>query len=106
MIRIAPTLMRQMREHAAATYPDECCGALLGADEAAGREVRGLCPIENQWNAAPLDDEGHGTTARRRFLAEEFTGTLEAAAQNIALFCARHGVVRIQRKCIGLRHRC
>ena len=75
MIRIATELMREIRAHGAAAYPDECCGALLGADgppateDSSGRVVHGLCPIDNRWNTASLrGEEAGGMTARRRFL--------------------------------------
>ena len=46
-------------QHGEATFPDECCGALLGREEDGRRIVEQLLEIENQWN------EGE---RRRRFL--------------------------------------
>jgi proteasome lid subunit RPN8/RPN11 len=45
--------------HGEATFPDECCGAMLGRVEGERRIVERLLEIENQW------DEGE---RRRRFL--------------------------------------
>lgn len=45
--------------HAAETYPDECCGVILGRQIDGQRVVDQLIEIENQW------DEGE---RRRRFL--------------------------------------
>lgn len=45
--------------HGEATFPDECCGAMLGRVVAGRRVVERLTEIENQW------DEGE---RRRRFL--------------------------------------
>jgi len=57
MIRIAPDLLGAIHAHAGATYPEECCGALLGraGDE---RIVTAVVPIDNA-----REDE-----RRRRFL--------------------------------------
>jgi proteasome lid subunit RPN8/RPN11 len=50
----------EITRHGEETFPDECCGAILGRVEADGTRVVGrLLPIENQW------DEGE---RRRRFL--------------------------------------
>jgi proteasome lid subunit RPN8/RPN11 len=50
----------EIARHGEGTFPDECCGAILGRVEADGtRVVERLLPIENQW------DEGE---RRRRFL--------------------------------------
>ena len=38
---------RTMREHAAAAYPQECCGALVGRAAADARIVRAAWPVEN-----------------------------------------------------------
>jgi proteasome lid subunit RPN8/RPN11 len=45
--------------HGEATFPDECCGALLGRLEGGRRIVERLLEIENQWDEAER---------RRRFL--------------------------------------
>jgi proteasome lid subunit RPN8/RPN11 len=56
-------LSREQRDaiarHGEATFPDECCGAMLGRVEGGQRVVERLLEIENQW------DEGE---RRRRFL--------------------------------------
>lgn len=49
----------QIARHGEATFPDECCGAMLGRVEGGRRIVARLLEIENQW------DEGE---RRRRFL--------------------------------------
>ncbi|MCO5177259.1 MAG: M67 family metallopeptidase [Thermomicrobiales bacterium] len=45
--------------HGEETFPDECCGVLLGNETGGQRTVEQLLPIENEW------DEGE---RRRRFL--------------------------------------
>jgi proteasome lid subunit RPN8/RPN11 len=52
MLRLPPECWERIRSHAAAAYPEECCGALVGdLDFAAGvRTVRETVPLTN---AAP-----------------------------------------------------
>jgi proteasome lid subunit RPN8/RPN11 len=47
MIRIEPEPWRQMVEHAQATYPNECCGAMLGSMDGERKMVRSAMPLEN-----------------------------------------------------------
>ncbi len=48
MLRLHQGLAERIRAHAAQSYPYECCGALLGADKTAGREIRDLVALDNQ----------------------------------------------------------
>jgi proteasome lid subunit RPN8/RPN11 len=56
-IRVDPSVLDRIREHAASTYPHECCGALIGKDQNGTVEVVDVRPLEN------VTDEG----PRRRF---------------------------------------
>ena len=47
MIRIQPDAWREMVAHALATYPHECCGAMLGTVDDARKTVRIALPLEN-----------------------------------------------------------
>jgi proteasome lid subunit RPN8/RPN11 len=52
MIRIEPAAWREMVAHAQATYPNECCGAMLGMLGANGdgqKTVRIALPLENAY---------------------------------------------------------
>ncbi len=52
MIRIEPDAWREMVAHAQSTYPNECCGAMLGAISAnggAGKTVSIALPLENAY---------------------------------------------------------
>ena len=53
-LTLAPPVVTSIREHGADTYPNECCGALIGADGV----VHHVAPLPN------TTEEG----ARRRFL--------------------------------------
>jgi proteasome lid subunit RPN8/RPN11 len=47
MIEIELQPWRQMVEHARATYPNECCGAMLGTTEDSHKRVIVSMPLEN-----------------------------------------------------------
>ena len=40
MLLLAKHLEQEIRDHGARDYPHECCGAMLGTDSGAGRQVR------------------------------------------------------------------
>jgi proteasome lid subunit RPN8/RPN11 len=48
---LSPTLVETMTRHAESTYPQECCGVLLGL----GQAVRAVIPMENAWGRDGLD---------------------------------------------------
>jgi len=47
MIEIEQQPWRQMVEHARATYPNECCGAMLGTVGDGAKRVLAAMPLEN-----------------------------------------------------------
>ncbi|MGB9405350.1 MAG: M67 family metallopeptidase [Candidatus Acidiferrales bacterium] len=72
MLRISANLAARIREQGAETYPNECCGALLGKDRVAGREVLDILPLKNQREDSP----------RNRFsITPEHVREAEAAAR-------------------------
>jgi proteasome lid subunit RPN8/RPN11 len=57
-LKISPELADKIRKHGAETYPNECCGALLGrdtevADRRVYREIQGLHPLVNRRDDSP-----------------------------------------------------
>jgi proteasome lid subunit RPN8/RPN11 len=52
MIRIQPEAWREMVAHALATYPHECCGAMLGSVSDGQKTVRLALPLENASESA------------------------------------------------------
>ena len=58
-IGLPQELAAVIAEHGEQTYPDECCGVLLGREEGGERVIERLLPIDNQWDAGER---------RRRFL--------------------------------------
>jgi proteasome lid subunit RPN8/RPN11 len=47
MISIEPAAWDVMVSHAQKTYPNECCGAMIGAIDDTGKTVRVAVPLEN-----------------------------------------------------------
>jgi proteasome lid subunit RPN8/RPN11 len=52
MIRIEADAWSKMVAHAQSTYPNECCGAMLGATEDETKMVRVAMPLENAFEGA------------------------------------------------------
>lgn len=50
-VSVAPGALEQMRKHAASTYPQECCGFLIGRDDAGGRRISRAQSASNQVDA-------------------------------------------------------
>ncbi len=76
MLKISKGLRVRIREHGAQAYPHECCGALLGRDEEASREVLGLVPLTNRRDDSP----------RNRFsITSEDVRTAEKTARDTGL---------------------
>ena len=73
MLLLSKFLEQEIRDHAAGDYPHECCGAILGTDTEAGRQVRALFPLINRRDDSP----------RNRFsiTPEDFRAAERAAAE-------------------------
>jgi proteasome lid subunit RPN8/RPN11 len=52
MIRIEAAPWASMRAHAQQTYPNECCGAMLGSAADGVKQVREILPLENAFEGA------------------------------------------------------
>jgi proteasome lid subunit RPN8/RPN11 len=76
LLKIPEDLIRRIHAHGAETYPQECCGALLGQESEARREVLDLLPLanrrrdspQNRFELAPEDVRLAEKTARDRQL--------------------------------------
>ena len=73
MLLLPSNVGQEIREHGEKDYPHECCGAMLGAETGAGREVRALYPLVNRRDDSP----------RNRFsiTPEDFRAAERAAIQ-------------------------
>jgi proteasome lid subunit RPN8/RPN11 len=52
-LKLINGLTDRIRAQAAEAYPHECCGALLGRDGDAAREILDLLPLPNQHDSSP-----------------------------------------------------
>ena len=50
MIKVAANHLQAIRAHAESTYPDECCGLLMGKIAGDIKTLVEVWPIENAWN--------------------------------------------------------
>ena len=73
MLLLNAKIEQDIRDHGAKDYPHECCGAMLGAQTEAGREVTALFPLINRRDDSP----------RNRFSvdAADFRAAERAAAE-------------------------
>ncbi|HFB97784.1 MAG TPA: hypothetical protein ENJ62_01465, partial [Bryobacterales bacterium] len=55
MIRIEKQAWRKIAAHAEATYPNECCGALLGVSENGAKVVKEAVELENAYAGSQRD---------------------------------------------------
>ncbi len=53
MLYLSEQIVNEIREHGARDYPNETCGAMLGLDNDADREVRVLFPLTNRRDDSP-----------------------------------------------------
>jgi proteasome lid subunit RPN8/RPN11 len=58
MLRLAPGDLASIRRHGEETYPQECCGFLIGTGQNGGREVLRVLPARNE----------HADSPRNRYL--------------------------------------
>jgi proteasome lid subunit RPN8/RPN11 len=47
VIRLSPETLEEIRSHGAGTYPEECCGALVGSVQGGSKSVLHLRPFRN-----------------------------------------------------------
>jgi proteasome lid subunit RPN8/RPN11 len=67
MIRLNQEHLQAIRTHAESTYPEECCGIILGYLASEGKTVVEVIPTENAWNTeAAADFPGDRTTESKK----------------------------------------
>ncbi|AFZ22948.1 putative metal-dependent protease of the PAD1/JAB1 superfamily [Cylindrospermum stagnale PCC 7417] len=68
-IKLLPEHQQVIRTHAESTYPDECCGIMLGYLASGCKTVVEVIPTANAWNteAADFADEPTEYSNRRRY---------------------------------------
>ena len=58
MIKFQPEHLQTIRTHAESTYPEECCGIILGYLAALGKTVVEVMPTDNAWSTEAADFPG------------------------------------------------
>jgi proteasome lid subunit RPN8/RPN11 len=84
VITLATSAVKAIRDHGAATYPQECCGALLGRVGAEGERT-----VAEAWPLPNVADSGR----ERRFrieAADYMRSEARAAAQGVGLLGFYH----------------
>ncbi|HIK12380.1 MAG TPA: M67 family metallopeptidase [Oscillatoriaceae cyanobacterium M33_DOE_052] len=74
VIKVQPQHLQAIGNHAANTYPEECCGLLLGVVGEGDKQVVEVWPTANGWNeetAAEFSDAATLTKERRYVIAPE-----------------------------------
>ena len=68
MLILSPTTLEAIHEQGRASYPDECCGLLIGRFEPERRVALQAWPVPNEWTAeVRLTDDEHNHSLRDRF---------------------------------------
>lgn len=55
MLKLAPHHLQSICTHAERSYPDECCGLLVGNLSGESKTLLEVWPTENAWNAEAID---------------------------------------------------
>ncbi|NEU80414.1 M67 family metallopeptidase [Nostoc sp. UIC 10630] len=89
MIRLSPEHLQTIRAHAESTYPEECCGIILGYLASEGKIVVEVMPTENAWNTeagAEFSGERTAESKRRQYaIAPEVMLKTQKEARNRSL---------------------
>lgn len=69
VLKLLPEHLQAIRAHAMSTYPDECCGILLGQMAHDGKTLVEVWATENAWSAEAAEyyPDAEGGTSRRRY---------------------------------------
>lgn len=60
LLKLNPEHLLLIRTHAASTYPEECCGIMLGYFANESKTVVEVIPTENAWSGETAGDVGRG----------------------------------------------
>jgi proteasome lid subunit RPN8/RPN11 len=85
-LKLHPEHLQIIRIHAEKTYPDECCGLILGYLNSGGKTAVEVIPTENAWSteAANFTKEAH-STKRRYAIAPQIMLQMQREARNRSL---------------------
>lgn len=65
ILRLNSQHLAHIKAHAECTYPEECCGLLLGKSDPTGKTVMEVSAMTNVWRAE--SDADFGLTKQRRY---------------------------------------
>jgi proteasome lid subunit RPN8/RPN11 len=88
ILQLLPEHLQIIRTHAESTYPDECCGIILGYAMSGGKTVVEVMPTENAWNteAANFPGDDTGASQKRRYaIASQVMLQAQKQARNRSL---------------------
>ena len=92
-LKLSADQLQAMQAHADRTYPNECCGLLLGQVQAEDKLLVTVRSVENAWNPALADSaEATLTQSRRYSIAPEamLTAMREARSHNLEVIGVYH----------------
>lgn len=94
-IALSDSHILSIRTHAENTYPEECCGLLLGTIANNVKTLVEVCPTTNDWSAQTEDNspEKIGLTKRRRYAmsaADMLKGMKDARDRNLEIIGIYH----------------
>ncbi|MBR8839292.1 MAG: M67 family metallopeptidase [Stigonema ocellatum SAG 48.90 = DSM 106950] len=69
MLKLLQEHLQTIRIHAESTYPEECCGIILGKEANSGKTVVEIMPTENAWHtqAAEFSEDDISYNERGRY---------------------------------------
>ena len=82
MIQLNTNHLQIIKNHAKKTYPDECCGLILGYINSQYKTVLEIIPTENVWNTEKgnfTQDQEHSTSSRYAISPQVMLHTQKAA---------------------------
>ena len=94
-LRLSTDHVQTIWLHAERTYPNECCGLLLGTSQADDRRVEAVRAVQNAWNqhvATELHDDPTLTQVRRYWIdpADMLSGMKAARQQGFDIIGIYH----------------
>lgn len=94
-LELHPDHLQTMMADAQRTYPEECCGLLLGRVTPTGRQVMEVRGMENVWDGNALDGAGSGqflNKSRRYSIAPEsmLQAMKESRSRNLEVIGVYH----------------
>ncbi|MBW4555324.1 MAG: M67 family metallopeptidase [Trichormus sp. ATA11-4-KO1] len=88
MLKILPEHLQIIYTHAESTYPDECCGLILGYLASDSKTVVEIMPTENAWSTESDNFSSENTkhsTKQRYAIAPQFMLQVQKKARDCSL---------------------